>query len=88
MLRRMARLVQHQPILVAMFQIRDILILIRTLGSVHWISEQDPAFIVSGFQDANKYFHFIFSFCRYINISLHSLHVSEKSLNSRNHSSS
>jgi|LakMenEpi03Aug12_release.lakeMendotaPanAssembly.Ray.scaffolds.fasta_scaffold654160_1 hypothetical protein len=40
----------------AMFRIRDILIKIRILGSVHWITDSalEPANFGSGFQDANK----------------------------------
>ncbi len=34
------------------FRIRDIFI--RILRSVHWIPDPDPAFLVSGFEEANK----------------------------------
>jgi hypothetical protein len=33
---------------------------IRILGSVHWITEPDTALFLSGFQDAQKIFIFIF----------------------------
>jgi hypothetical protein len=39
------------------FRIRDILIRIQIVGSVHWITDPDPdpdpALFVNGFQDAN-----------------------------------
>jgi hypothetical protein len=36
------------------FQIHDILRRRRILGSVHWITDPDPALFVSAFQDADK----------------------------------
>ncbi len=36
------------------FLIRDILIRIQILGSVHWIKDQDPALFSSEFQDGNN----------------------------------
>jgi len=36
------------------FRIRDILIRIRILGSVHWITDPDPALFGSVFQDGNN----------------------------------
>ncbi len=46
------------------------------LGSVHWITDPDPAILVSGFQDANKSLFFqsflLFTYCRYRTLSLNS----------------
>ncbi len=54
---------------------RDILILIRILGTVHWITDLDQLFLAGAFKMPPKnYFCFLrffpFSYCRYINISL------------------
>jgi hypothetical protein len=32
----------------------DIFIRIRILGSIHWITDPDPALFASGFQETNK----------------------------------
>jgi hypothetical protein len=38
----------------AVFRIREILIRIRILGSVQWITDPDPGLFVNDFQDAKK----------------------------------
>jgi hypothetical protein len=51
----------------AVFRIRDILIRIRILGSVHWITDPDPdtgtAHFGNGFQDTKKIVFFQVFFC-------------------------
>ena len=59
----------------SVFRIRDILIRIRIIGSVYWITDQDPALFGSGLKDANKKgihfkFFWLISYCRYINTFL------------------
>ncbi len=67
----------------------------RILGSVHRITDPDPALFVSGFPDANKvpyilsFFKFFllltyWSYCRYIYVSLHRYQVIKKSKKSWN----
>ncbi len=37
-----------------MLRIREFLRRVRILGSVHWLTDPDPALFVIGFQNANK----------------------------------
>jgi hypothetical protein len=48
------------PVLEQCVRIRDILVRIRILGSVHLITDPDPALFVSEFQDTNKNFVFFY----------------------------
>ncbi len=67
----------------SVFQIPDILIRIRILGSVHWITDSDPALFVSGFQDANKNNFFCKFFAYYLGTTFTSVFNDNKTLRSQ-----